>query len=389
MTKRKFIYLFCYLAYASIYTARVNLSIANPALTAAGILNTVEIGILGGAFSAVYAAGRLFNGFIGDKAPPPLMIGAGLLICGAANACIGAFPPFVAILLLWSANAYAQSMLWGALIALMAALYDERTAKKRTAFLSTSIAVGNIVGILLCSWLTVRFGARYAFIVPGLITLVLGVSIGVVMRDVPPHVSDAPHLSFWQLLRRRELQIVAVPAFIHGILKENVSLWMTVYIVDTYGVDLGGSAYYLLLIPIFGFLGRFTHRFFYRLAGENEHKVSICAFILAALVSLMAAFRVSALYGILCLTFLYGAASTINTSFLSIYPHRFRRQGNVSSVGGIVDFATYLGASAGSLVGGVLIYHFGYSSMFILWAVLSVAGAAVLAKFIHSRGQSQ
>ena len=332
----------------------------------------------------MFATGRLLNGILSDKAPPFVMISTGLAICAVSNIFIGFFPPFVAILFLWSANAYAQSMLWGAMISMMSSLYDESTAKKRTAFLSTSVAAGNIISILFCTWLITRFGVKYAFIIPGLITLVLGICAVLVLKDQKPHVNDKKHLSFFELLAKRELQIIAVPSFIHGILKDNISLWMTVYIFDIYNVDIDSSAYYLLLIPAFGFLGRFIHQLFYKIASENEHKVSLVAFVFAAVFSLMLAFKISVLYSILCLTLLYGVVSMINTSLLSIYPHRYRHEGNVSSVGGLIDFITYLGAATGSLVYGVLIKQFGYNSMFISWAAVSVLGALIISKFIKS-----
>ena len=359
MTKRRIIYLLCYLAYSSIYIARVNLTMANPSLVERGILDTVQIGILGGVFAAVFASGRLLNGILSDKAPPFVMISTGLVLCAVSNIVIGYFPPFVAIMLLWAANAYAQSMLWGAMASMLSTLYDESTAKKRTALLSTSVATGNIVSILFCSWLITRFDTKYAFIIPGFITLALGVLTVLTLKKEKPCASGKKHLSLIELLKRRELQTVSIPAFIHGILKENISIWMTVYIVDTYDIDLTTSAYYLLLIPAFGFIGRFIHQFFYKLAKENEHTVSLWGFILAVAFSVMLVFKVHAIYSILCLTMLYGAVSMINTSFLSIYPHRYKNEGNVSSVGGLIDFVTYLGAAVGSAIYGVLIKHAG------------------------------
>ena len=176
---------------------------------------------------------------------------------------------------------------------------------------------------------------------------------------------------------------MAVPSFIHGIIKENISLWMTVYVIDTYAIDLNTSAYYLLLIPTFGFVGRVAHQIFYRLCNENEHTVSLIGFMLCVLFSLaLGSGKGTALFSILCLTATYAAASLINTSLLSVYPHRYRNEGNVSSVGGVIDFVTYLGAALGSLVYGAVIKNFGYNAMFISWAVVSVIGAAVITKFI-------
>ena len=386
--KRRWIYLIAYFAYTSIYVARVNLTMANPDLVAMSVLTTEQIGMLGGVFSATFACGRLLNGAISDKAPPWAMVSGGLALCSVCNIAIGFFPPFIGIFLLWTANAYAQSMLWGSLISVMSSVYEPSKAKKRTAFLSTSVAVGNILGILLCTWLITRFGVRYAFILPGCLTFALGLAVVLSMRSVRPVGGVKKHLSIWQLLQKREVRRVFLPAAIHGVMKENISLWMTVYIIDTYAVDLSSSAYYLMLIPAFGFLGRAVHRVFYQLFRENEHLVSVLGFALTVVCALMLCFgKVSALYGVLCLTVIYMAISMVNTSFLSIYPIRFHAEGNVSSVSGVIDFVTYLGAGGSALVYGYVIKPFGYETMFVSWAVLAAVACVLLIPLVKESQQ--
>ena len=390
MTKRKLIYILFYLSYTSIYIARVNLTMANPSLISAGILDTVQIGTLGTAFAGMFAFGRLLNGIFSDKAHPWVMISGGLLLCSLGNVLVGFFPPFICILLLWSANAYAQSMLWGSMISVMSRLYDGSTAKKRTAFLSTSVAVGNIISILFCTWLIVNYGVRYAFIVPGGITLVLGIAVLLITRDIKLYRGDKKHLSVFELIKKREMRIISIPAFIHSVMKENISLWMTVYVIDTYGIDLKSSAYYLLLIPAFGFVGRTVHQFFYKIFNENEHTVSMLGFLMCIVFSVMLVVaKPSVVYSVGCLTAIYAAVSMINTSLLSVYPHRYRREGNVSSVGGIIDFVTYIGAAVGAFIYGFVIKYIGYSGMFVSFAAISLIGAIIIYKFLNVRSKEQ
>ena len=61
-----------------------------------------QIGLLGSVFSVVYACGRLLSGIFSDRVAPWKMISAGLLLCGVSNLCFSMFPPFAAILLLFS-----------------------------------------------------------------------------------------------------------------------------------------------------------------------------------------------------------------------------------------------------------------------------------------------
>ena len=57
--RNRLIFLIVYLAYTSIYIARVNLSMAGPDLNVEGIVTTAGLGLLGGIFSTVFAAGFL------------------------------------------------------------------------------------------------------------------------------------------------------------------------------------------------------------------------------------------------------------------------------------------------------------------------------------------
>ena len=92
---KKIIFAVVYLAYTSIYIARLNLSMAGSGLISMNIINTVQMGLLGSVFSTVFAVGRLINGGISDGRPPWIMITTGLVIAGVSNIFVGFFPPFI------------------------------------------------------------------------------------------------------------------------------------------------------------------------------------------------------------------------------------------------------------------------------------------------------
>jgi sugar phosphate permease len=62
----------------------------------------------------------------------------------------------------------------------------------------------------------------------------------------------------------------------------------------------------------------------------------------------------------------------INTSILSIFPLHYVKTGNVASISGVMDFATYLGGGVASFIYGLVIEYFGYTPMFVSWLVISV-----------------
>lgn len=378
----KVIFLVVYLAYVSIYVARINLSMAGPELISGNILSTVELGMLGSVFSAIYAAGRLVNGGIGDKTPPWIMLTTGLIVAGASNIFISFFPPFIGIFVLWTSNAYAQSMLWSSVLCVITSIYDKNTAKKKTSLMVTSVATGNILAIIINTYLIETFGVNFAFIVPGILTVVLGALVFLTTKNITAEKSEEKkHLSLIKLIKDKELSLMSIPAFFHGVMKENISLWMAVYIVDTYFVDLTTSAYYILFIPVIGFVGRTLYPAFYKLLKERENVVSLAGFGACILCSLPLCMGVSnMIISILCLSLIYAAVSVINTSMLSIYPLRYMKTGNVSSVSGMMDFATYLGGGIASMIYGVVIKNWGYTPMFLSWTVISGISIILLYK---------
>ena len=166
-----------FLSYVTIYMARLNLSMASPALRESGVLNAAQLGFIGSAFSVIYSCGRLFNGILGDRLAPKVMILTGLVFTGIANLTIGILPPYGVLLVLWSINAFAQSMLWSSLIRTVSSLYDKQQAGDKVSILVSSVSVGNILGILVTPLLITHLGLRFAFIVPGLLTILAALAV--------------------------------------------------------------------------------------------------------------------------------------------------------------------------------------------------------------------
>lgn len=369
----------CYASYLFIYVARLNLSIAAPALKELSVLTTAQIGILGSMFSVVYACGRLLSGIIADHTRPQKMISFGLILCGVSNLCIGLFPPFILFLLLWGVNAFAQSMLWGAILRILSAIYPADVAKRRASQMGTAVASGNLMSIVLNSGLINGFGAQWAFFIPGGITLLLSTLVFVSARHVASGEGDAAPQSYGLLLRHKTLHQMLIPAVIHGVMKDNISLWMTVYVMDQFGVDLEQSASFILLIPILGFVGRLAAPTLYRFSNGSDKPLLLGAFLLCAACSaLLILLPISAAVAVIYLSVIYMSVSVINACFLAFFPIQFAKEGHVASVSGIMDFATYLGTGLSAMIYGVMIDALGYHSMYCSWVIISLLAIPIL-----------
>lgn len=374
------VFVACYLSYCAIYIARLNLSMATPILSAAETYSMAEIGWLGGVFSCVYAVGRLLSGIIGDRVKPWLIMSLGLLIAGVSNLLFGMFPPAWAGLLLWSSNALAQSMLWGAILRLISAIYPQEIAGERASQMATAVTIGNILSVICNSFFINRLGVAFAFVIPGGTTLLCGLFVLMAAKDVECSCAEQTQiLPIRNLFKKKELRSAFLPAFLHGIIKDNISIWMTAFFVMQFGIDLEKTTYFVLFIPVAGFIGRICYPMLYRIFWQEEHRVSYVAmiFCIVVLAILLIAPRSPAI-AMLCLGLAYAGASIVNTSMLSIMPLRYAKENLITSTSGLLDFATYLGASMGSFAYGYVIDIWGYKPMLYSWLIAAALASVIL-----------
>lgn len=371
------IFAVCYLSYCSIYIARVNLSVASPELISLGALTSAQFGLLGSVFSIVYACGRLISGRLSDRYPPYVMICAGLAAAGISNLVFGFLPPFPALLVLWGCNAFAQSMLWGSVLRIVTAIYPPEIVRQYTSLMVTTVSTGTIVGFLLDAQCVTRIGLPFAFFLPGLFCLFCCLLTALFTGKIHPtasgHSEKAPSLR--GQFTGNDYRSKFLPAFLHGIMKDNISLWLPAFFVFRYRIDLQQISLFVIIVPAVGLIGRLAYPAFFKLCGSRDEVVTRIGFVICALASVLLCTDIpSPILTAAAFGLLYAAVSMINTSFLSIYPIRFAGKNLVATVSGIMDFLTYLGAAVGSAVYGALVEPLGYSVIFVSWAVVSVAG---------------
>lgn len=381
-------FILCFVAYSTIYISRFNLSMASAELIDSGYMTAGQIGILGSVFSIVYACSRLFNSALSDRFFPWIMVCSGLVIAGLANVFSGFLPPFILMAILWGINAYGQSMLWGSLLRTVSAIYEPRRAKKYSALLATSVAAGNLLGIIISTMLINRLGVEYAYFVPGLINLIFAPIVFFAIHKVPfeGKKEKGNLLSSFKLFIDPRIRTMLFPVFFHGVIKDNVNLWMASYFIIAHNKDLKQSAYFVLLIPLVGMVGRLLYNVIYNIFGKNEFGVLTAGFIACAVLAVLLIVPLPALLTAICLSLIYAMTSIINTSFLSAYPMKFAEDGDTAAVSGIMDFMSYLGHGTGSAVFGFIIDKFtagsnalgGYKTMFAIWATIAVISLVIV-----------
>lgn len=370
-----------YFAYSALYIARLNFSVASALFESMGILDKSQIGIIGSIFAFTFAIAKVPNGFLGDRKSTRKIIVIGLLITSISNLLIGVIPRFWSIAILWGLNAYGQSMLWGPLLRSFSETYTQEQYTRISQFLVSSVAVGSILGLVIATECATLLGAAACFLIPGMISLLMAVLARFFILDVPGHPeSEKINLlgAFRNVLSSPKFRKVIFPAVSHGMVKDNINVWLAVYFIDVYGVDVESMVGYIFFIPVFAFAGRMLYPVLYR-KFQDAYYVSSTAFAVCAFVSiLLCVTRLPMYAALLGLGVISAMISVINTHMLSAFPSEFSDSGSLSFVASVMDLLTYGGAGIGSLVFGVLIQAFGYGSMFAIWGAASAVSIVMV-----------
>jgi OPA family glycerol-3-phosphate transporter-like MFS transporter len=380
--------LLCFIAYMLLYTGRLNLSIASPLLQNSGLLNKEQIGVLGSAFFFVYAAGRIINGNIGDRIAPKPFLAFGMFASALCNLAIALLPPVWCMYVLWGCNGLFQSMLWGAALRNVSLTYPLKAKAEQAAMvLSASVGVGNLLAIVLASSMA-QISLRMIFFVPGLLMLTMSLLLLLFLPDNRATHSTEVRTSF-SCLRNPNLLKMLLPAAMHGVVKENLTLWTPLLLMDLYQLDFSNVKYYIFLMPLATLLGRMLFPVWYKLCNSNETITLVSAFLLC--IAMLFPFLLFTppiwLTGIL-LAVVCICTSVINAELMSVYPINFQKSNQVSTVSGILDCATYIGSALGSATFGFLIISSGYTAMISVWIALCGLSVGILYPVKYARLKS-
>ena len=191
----------------------------------------------------------------------------------------------------------------------------------------------------------------------------------------------------------KKIIAVTLPILLSMLMEHIIGMTDTAFLGRVSEVALGASAlgtvYFLAFFVLGSGFSFGAQILIARRNGEKNFKNigEICyagGFFLLIFSLLLCFAATSPVTAVLYLSLIYTAVSLINTSLLSIYPIRFLKSGNVASVSGLMDFATYLGGGIGSVLYGVLILHFGYLPMFASWAAVSLLSLLIFARVRRS-----
>ena len=402
---RRAFFAVCWLSYVCCYLCRVNMSSALSKLEQSLGVSSDALGLLGSLFFVVYAVGQLVNGFIGDRISPYLLIPFSILGTASLNLLISRTGSFWTLLVCWGLNGYFQSMLWGPLMRVLSERFPKEENANLALGMSTSIVTGFVLSWSVLGGLLADSPWQQYFRYPGLsaammllvwIALAAGQhrSGSLVLPGRPAAAgrdrgSGASLAGLVRMVSRSHLWVTAAICICLGLVKESVNLWAPVILTQALHIDVESSFLFIVLIPLANFGGLLLARQLTRRFGRCIYRAVACFFGAAAVSSLLlAGVHLLADGGlplpeVLLIAAVSASMNGVNSILLSFIPLSFAGENAVSTLVGLFDFSSYLGAAVSSFVLGMLLTGGNWLPITLIW--MAVGMLAVLLSVLQFR----
>jgi sugar phosphate permease len=179
------------LLYCFLYTGRLNISQALPAMEDQMGWSELQLGILSSILFWTYGLGHLINGRLGEIFGVKRFIIIGGVLSAIVNIVLGLQDSLIAIAILWGVNGYFQSMLWSPGMALLSKWWPGNKRGFATGFANAFSAVGNAAAwamVIIAFALLPALGWRAAFIVPVISIFIMAIIFALTVKQTPKDV---------------------------------------------------------------------------------------------------------------------------------------------------------------------------------------------------------
>jgi len=181
-----------WLAYAGYYFCRKPFYVVKADMSGALGLSTIQLGHLGTAYLAAYAAGQFSSAYFGRKLGPKLLLIAGMGISAACNFVFGAANGFWTLMLFLAINGLAQGTGWPGCIGSLAFWFRREQRGSVLGVWSTCYQLGSLVSTSFAAYLLGRAGWRWSYFGSALVLLVIWTVVLLLHPNRPESVGLPP-----------------------------------------------------------------------------------------------------------------------------------------------------------------------------------------------------
>lgn len=393
----------CWLIYMIAYLTRNTYAASIVHLTGEGLVTTSMAGLVSTCYFVSYGSGHLINGILADRVSPVPMLSIGIIGTAAANLLMPVVIPSVpAMIAVWTANGFFESMLWAPIVVLFSGVITDKLRHSAMAIISLSRPTGQILAYLFsaaCAYLGAGIATSYVIAaICALLTCVLLVIVSasafsasdVRTVEIAPKKQKTADCSasLMKLMITSGALIFMIPVVFHGMLKDGVNTWVPTILRDTFGASAALSTILVIVLPLAGLAGVLFANFLLgrkRLLG-NHPMIGIIIMLLTAIPTalLLQAQAMTLVVGVICLCLISFLMESFNHVFSVMMPAKFAAFGKASTVSGIFNSLIYIGSAISTYAFGAVAEQVGWNMTTIMWLSLALLSAVILGLSVKS-----
>lgn len=192
-----------FLGYGVFYLVRNNLSVVAKDIEHALHYDHAMIGNILAISAISYGIGKFVMGTLSDRSNPRVFMAVGLFLTALCNLLFGGVASYEMHLFLWSLNGFIQGMGWPPCGRSMGHWFTKSERGLMFSVWNTSHNVGGGIAGMLAAWAVTTYGGwQYAFVVPGLLSMVGAVYLFWRLCDTPQSVG-LPPIEEYEALKKR------------------------------------------------------------------------------------------------------------------------------------------------------------------------------------------
>lgn len=379
------------LVYFASYFTRINFNVMMVKICSDLGVEKSAIAIVVTALTISYGIGQVVNGLLGDKIKPQWMLTAGLALAISSNVAMFFAQPILPMAVIWCINGFAHSMLWPPIVRLMSVYLTDDEYSYAAVRVSWGSSFATIALYLLCPVLLNFLSWRQIILVCAAVGLLILLTWQILQGRLftEPLAIGGKKAAGGALKTQRLPKYVffAVPMIMLGIilqgaLRDGVTDWMPSVMNESLGISEEDAILSAVIPAVFSVISFMAFDLLHRKLLRNEVTCAAVIFAGSAISSLVLIFASmwwsSAVLSVLLMAIIIACMHGINLMLITVVPKRFVKTGKVSTVSGILNACTYVGASIAIPLFAILEESFdGWTAAFVAWMVISLLGVAV------------
>lgn len=388
---KKGIVLLCTIAYFASYFSRKTFAVVMVEMLENGVIEREIAGVVGTALFVFYGAGQLISGYLGDRISPRYLMFSGLMVSALCNLLLPLVPNQYLMIPIWAINGFAQALLWPPIVRILSDNLSHEKYVSASLIVTCGAHVSTIVLYILApicisfmSWKSVFFISTIFCVVVGVIFLVAMCFIlksdkSEELEEKASVEHDSVHIfkTFWE----SGVIWIFICIIAMGFMRDGIESWLPTLYSEAFGRDSSESILVSVALPIFSIISVFVVRTIHKgRVFNNEVMGSGILFGISVVLCIPLAILInteSTIARVICLALaglVCACMHACNFLLISCVPGRFAKTGRASTIGGLCNACTYIGA-ASSMYGIALVSkHLGWSATVCSWIGICALG---------------